>query len=206
MLIKNIDAVWKYICQSEHFPKIHRSVLRKITIDLLYFWDVYDVNLWEKISAEVRLIHAERISYINFIALRKNNKHNWRLNKSSKTFQINGNLWVFLNWEVYLTFPKIYSNWNIIIILHVYTSSFKRRYANRKYSRCWQKYMTIEKICVVSIYWKLLATWPIQPRDSVKVFVLAMWYVCMRLLNIFPAVNTNSSRGEVLKFVNKGRF
>ena len=160
----------------------------------------------KKISAEVRLIHAERISYINFIALRKNNKHNWRLNKSSKTFQINGNLWVFLNWEVYLTFPKIYSNWKIIIILHVYTSSFKRRYANQKYSRCWQKYMTIEKICVVSTYWKSLATWPIQPRGSVKVFVLAMWYVCMRLLNIFPAVNTNSSRGEVLKFVNKGRF
>ena len=31
-----------------HFPKIHRSVLRKITIDPLYFWDIYDVNLWEK--------------------------------------------------------------------------------------------------------------------------------------------------------------
>ena len=31
-----------------HFPKIHRSVLCKITIDLFYFWDVYDVNLWEK--------------------------------------------------------------------------------------------------------------------------------------------------------------
>ena len=31
-----------------HFPKIHRSVLRKITINLFYFWDVYDVNLWEK--------------------------------------------------------------------------------------------------------------------------------------------------------------
>ena len=30
------------------FPKIHRSVFRKITIDLLYFWDVYDVNLSEK--------------------------------------------------------------------------------------------------------------------------------------------------------------
>ena len=28
-----------------HFPKIHRSVLRKITVDLLYFSDVYDVNL-----------------------------------------------------------------------------------------------------------------------------------------------------------------
>ena len=33
---------------SNHFTKIHRSVLREITIDLLYFWDVYDVNLWEK--------------------------------------------------------------------------------------------------------------------------------------------------------------
>ena len=33
-----------------HFPKIHRSVLHKITIDLLYFWDVYDANLWEKNS------------------------------------------------------------------------------------------------------------------------------------------------------------
>ena len=32
----------------KHFPKIHRSVLCKIKIDLLYFWDVYDVNLWEK--------------------------------------------------------------------------------------------------------------------------------------------------------------
>ena len=31
-----------------HFLKIHRSVLHKITIDLLYFWDVYDVSLWEK--------------------------------------------------------------------------------------------------------------------------------------------------------------
>ena len=31
-----------------HFPKIHRNVLRKTTIDLLYFWDVDDVNLWEK--------------------------------------------------------------------------------------------------------------------------------------------------------------
>ena len=33
-----------------HFPKIHRSVLRKIAIDLLYFWDVHDANLWEKNS------------------------------------------------------------------------------------------------------------------------------------------------------------
>ena len=32
-----------------HFPKIHRSVFRKITINLLYFWDIHDVNLWESI-------------------------------------------------------------------------------------------------------------------------------------------------------------
>ena len=31
-----------------HFPKIHRSVLCKIAIDPLYFWDIYDINLWEK--------------------------------------------------------------------------------------------------------------------------------------------------------------
>ena len=81
-----------------HFPKIHRSVLCKIIIDLLYFWDVYDVNLLKKEnSAEVRHIHAEQISLYNFIVLRKNNRHSWRLNKSSKTFKINRNLWVFLN-------------------------------------------------------------------------------------------------------------
>ena len=31
-----------------HFPKIHRSSLRKITRDLLYFWDVCEVNLCGK--------------------------------------------------------------------------------------------------------------------------------------------------------------
>ena len=71
----------------------------EITIDLFYFWDVYDVNLWEKISVEVALIHAEQMSLYNFIVLRKNNRHSWRLSNWSKTFQINGNLWVFLNWN-----------------------------------------------------------------------------------------------------------
>ena len=35
-----------YICI--HIPKIHRSVLKKVIIDLLYFWGVYDISLWEK--------------------------------------------------------------------------------------------------------------------------------------------------------------
>ena len=33
---------------TNYFPKIHRSVLYKITIELLYFWDVYDIIVWEK--------------------------------------------------------------------------------------------------------------------------------------------------------------
>ena len=53
-----------------HSPNIH-SVLRKITIDLLYFWDDYEVNLWKILLAEVRLIHAEQRSLYNFVILRK---------------------------------------------------------------------------------------------------------------------------------------
>ena len=33
----------------------YRSVLHKITIGLLYFWDVYDLNLWEKLAIMVKL-------------------------------------------------------------------------------------------------------------------------------------------------------
>ena len=55
-----------------HFPKIYR-----VKIDLLYFWDVYDVSLWEKKSVGVRFINAEQISLYNFIVLRKNNRQSW---------------------------------------------------------------------------------------------------------------------------------
>ena len=36
-----------------HFLKIHKSVLHKITIDVLYFLDVYEVYLWEKVAHPV---------------------------------------------------------------------------------------------------------------------------------------------------------
>ena len=42
-----------------HFPRIHRSALLKITIDLFYFWDAYDVNLWEKLAITVKLCYIE---------------------------------------------------------------------------------------------------------------------------------------------------
>ena len=54
-----------------HFPKIHRSVLHKIIIDLLYFWDANDAIYEKNNSAEVQLIYAEEISLNNFINLRK---------------------------------------------------------------------------------------------------------------------------------------
>ena len=41
-------------------------------MDVLYFWDVSDVNIKKKKkSAEVWLIHAEQMSLYNFIILRK---------------------------------------------------------------------------------------------------------------------------------------
>ena len=47
-------------------PKIHRNVLRKITIDLLYFWDVYDVNLWGKNSGRSTVNQAEAVFPITY--------------------------------------------------------------------------------------------------------------------------------------------
>ena len=44
-LYPQISAQRIYSKKHKNSPKIHRSVLRKITIDLLYFWDVFDVNL-----------------------------------------------------------------------------------------------------------------------------------------------------------------
>ena len=70
-----------------NFSKIHRNVLRKITKDLLYFWDIHDINLWEKNSAEVQLIHAKQMLLYNFIISRKK--------RDSKTSVFLWNLWNF---------------------------------------------------------------------------------------------------------------
>ena len=59
--------LYKYVCYEmnvffqcfhNHLPKIHRSFLHKIKIDILY-WDVYDVNLWEKLVITVKLCFIE---------------------------------------------------------------------------------------------------------------------------------------------------
>ena len=54
-----------------HFPKIDRSVLRKITITIVFLRCLWRQSARKKVSVEVRLIHAEQISLYNFIVLRK---------------------------------------------------------------------------------------------------------------------------------------
>ena len=47
-ILKRLIRKMNSVTQKVQFPKIHRSLLCKITIDLMYFWGVYDINLWEK--------------------------------------------------------------------------------------------------------------------------------------------------------------
>ena len=49
-----------------NFPKIHRSVLRKTAIGLLYFEALLTSIYRKKYSAEVRLIYAKQISLYKF--------------------------------------------------------------------------------------------------------------------------------------------
>ena len=59
--------------QTIHFPKIHRSVLCKITF--YFIFEMFMTSICEKnISAEVRLIYVEQVSLYIFIVLRKNNR------------------------------------------------------------------------------------------------------------------------------------
>ena len=56
-----------------HFPKIHRSALRKITVDCCIFETFMAIIYEEKISGEVELIliHSEQMSLCKFIISRK---------------------------------------------------------------------------------------------------------------------------------------
>ena len=58
------NTVWKnhISTDQEHFK--HISTNRK---NFYCIYDIYDVNLWQQISTEVQLIHAEQMSLWNFI-------------------------------------------------------------------------------------------------------------------------------------------
>ena len=58
--------------EREEQTRVHRSVLCKITIDLLYFWDIYDVNLLEQSIGRSTAYSCRA----NFIVLRKKRDYN----------------------------------------------------------------------------------------------------------------------------------
>ena len=45
--------------------------------------------------------------------------------------------------------------------------------------------MVLAKLYDIPIYRKTLVTWLVQPRGTVILFILTMWYVCIRFKNIF---------------------
>ena len=65
----SVTCLYRYVCYKmnvffynlliNHLPKIYRSILHKITVYLLDFWGIYDVNLWEKLAITVRLCFIE---------------------------------------------------------------------------------------------------------------------------------------------------
>ena len=59
--INTFVTKWMFFLQSFHksLTQNYRTVLCKVTIDPLYFWDIYDVNLWEKLAITVKLCFTE---------------------------------------------------------------------------------------------------------------------------------------------------
>ena len=63
-----VTGICRYVCYEmngfffavfiNHFIKIHRIVLHKIA-DLLYFWEIYDVKLWQRLAITVKMCHIE---------------------------------------------------------------------------------------------------------------------------------------------------
>ena len=80
---------------SYHFTKIHRSVFRKITIDLLYFRDVYDVNLWVKNFSGSTSYSCRTNIFIQFYRFKK---------RQYKTKQVKQD--ILNQWES-IVFPKL---------------------------------------------------------------------------------------------------
>ena len=69
LLPVHIDMLWKnffFDVFINFFPKIHISVLCKITIDLLYFWDAYDVIYEKKNYGRSTVYKAEAVLPITY--------------------------------------------------------------------------------------------------------------------------------------------
>ena len=68
---------------TNHVPRILRSVLGKITIDQFYFWDAYDVSLWESYLSQKVCYIETRLQQGNvrgyFENKRNDKRFEWRL-------------------------------------------------------------------------------------------------------------------------------
>ena len=100
LYIDMFDVKWMFFFWSfskSLSKKPHRSFLCKITIDLLYFWDVYDINLWEKNFDRntAYSCRANEMSLCNFIILRKKQWSESFLKRDSNTGVFMWNLWNF---------------------------------------------------------------------------------------------------------------
>ena len=70
----SVTHTYRYVCREmkdffdifiNHFLKIH-NVLLKIAIDLLYFWEVYNISLWEKNYSRSMAYKAEAVFPITY--------------------------------------------------------------------------------------------------------------------------------------------
>ena len=125
MLMENIDAVWKKICQSKVYLMFRKYVLNE--------------QYMEQMNTVILYLCWKTLIYCK---IHRHLKELWES-------------------KIFILFVKIYANW---------------------------------EIGAASIYWKTLATWSVQPRGKVIIFILNRWNVCILLVNIFSASTTNSTR------------
>ena len=88
-----------------------------------YLWRLWLQTLRKKFRQKYGLFMQNKCLYMISSFLRKNNRHSWRLNKPSKTFQINGNLLVSLNCKVLLCLRN--KNFLTEIYRNIQTFAFK---------------------------------------------------------------------------------
>ena len=77
---------WMHLITRISLKKSIEVHFNRSKIFLLYHYYANDVNMRKKNSAEIWLIHAEKMSYRKFHHFIKKSRHSLRLNNSSKTF------------------------------------------------------------------------------------------------------------------------
>ena len=87
-LLKNL-LLAKYLISVAtplHFPKIIEVFSVKYNRSIAFLRRLWSQSMRIKFRQKYGLVMQNKYLYIIFSVLRKNNRHSWRLNKSSKTF------------------------------------------------------------------------------------------------------------------------